>query len=268
MIDRGRHNVLGVRVHAVDYEAAVSRIIDAARLRLPLAVAAVSVHGLMVGVRDRTHQYRLNAVDLVVPDGQPVRWALNALHGARLRDRVYGPQLMFEVCRAAADARLPIFVYGADEPTLRDLRTRLTERLPQLEIAGARPAKYCQVSAAERDALVEEIRNSGARIALIGLGCPRQEVFVYEMREALGMPALAVGAALNFHAGQLAQAPPILQRWGLEWAFRLSTEPKRLWRRYLLHNPPYLWFLALQAAGLHTFEPDDAPAPEQEMCYG
>jgi hypothetical protein len=93
-------------------------------------------------------------------------------------------------------------------------------------------------------------------------------VFVYEMRESLSMPTLAVGAALNFHAGHLPQAPPLLQRFGLEWAFRLASEPRRLWKRYLLHNPPYFWYLGLQAAGVYTMDPEDAPRPQQEMCYG
>src|SRR5215468_2433771 len=129
MIDRGKHNVAGVRVDAVDYEAAVDKIIRAARDSQPLAVAAVSVHGVMVSVRDKTHRYRLNALDLVVPDGQPVRWALNRIHGARLRERVYGPQMMFEVCRRAAAEGVPIFIFGSHEDMLRDLRKRFAEKL-------------------------------------------------------------------------------------------------------------------------------------------
>src|SRR5262245_33829478 len=118
MIDRGKHNVAGVRVDAVDYEAAVDKIIRAAHDGQPLAVAAVSVHGVMVSVRDKMHRYRLNALDLVVPDGQPVRWALNLVHGAKLRERVYGPQMMFEVCRRAAAEGVPIFILGANHGTL------------------------------------------------------------------------------------------------------------------------------------------------------
>lgn len=267
MIDRGKQNVLGVRIDAVDYEAATSRIIAAAKCGQPMSVAAVGVHGLMVGIRDRTHQYRLNSLDLVVPDGQPVRWALNHLHDAKLRDRVYGPQLTLEVCHRAAEEGLPIFVFGADV-ALHDFHLRMREKIPKLEIAGMRPAKYARVSVAERDELVRAIRASGARITLVGLGCPRQEVFVFEMRELLGMPLMAIGAALNLHAGLLAQAPPILQRWGLEWAFRLITEPRRLWRRYLVQNPPFLWYLALQALGVFTFKPEDAPVPQYELRHG
>lgn len=268
MIDRGKHNVAGVRVDAVDYEAAVERIATAARAGRPYSVAAVSVHGVMVSVLDKTHRYRLNKLDLLTPDGQPVRWALNLIHGAKLRERVYGPQLTFEVCRRAAEDGLPIFILGAYESLLSDLTTRLTEKLPTLQIAGCRPARYESLTLEEQSALVHEIRASGAKILLVGLGCPKQEVFVYEMRDALSMPVLAVGAALNFHAGHLPQAPPLMQRWGLEWAFRLAHEPRRLWRRYLLVNPLYLGLFALQALGIYSIDPESAQAPLEEMRYG
>lgn len=268
MINAGKHNVVGVQVHAVDYDAAVEKIILAAHRNEPLAVAAVSVHGVMTSVLDKTHRYRLNKLDLVVPDGQPVRWALNFIHKAQLRDRVYGPQMMFEVIRRAADEGLPIFLFGGYASMLEDLKQTLLERLPTLKIAGMRPAKYERLSVGERSELLQEIRDSGAKILFVGLGCPRQEVFVYEMREALSMPALAVGAALNFHAGHLPQAPRAMQRLGLEWAFRLSKEPRRLWRRYLLVNPMYLGLFALQASGLYVIEPASAQPPQQEMRYG
>jgi exopolysaccharide biosynthesis WecB/TagA/CpsF family protein len=267
MIDRGKHNVAGVRVDAVDYEAAVERIAVAARDGRPYSAAAVSVHGVMVSVFDKTHRYRLNALDLLTPDGQPVRWALNLIHGAKLRDRVYGPQLTFEVCRRAATDGLPIFILGGYESLLDDLKARLTQQLPALKIAGCRPGRYETLTAEEQTALIDEIRSSGAKILLVGLGCPRQEVFAYEMRDALSMPVLAVGAALNFHAGHLPQAPPLLQRWGLEWAFRLAHEPRRLWRRYLVVSPLYLVLFALQALGIYAIEPNSAQAPLEEMRY-
>lgn len=268
MIDAGKHNVVGIHVDAVDYDAAVDKIIRAAHRGEPLAVAAVSVHGVMTSVLDSTHRYRLNRLDLVVPDGQPVRWALNYIHKAKLRDRVYGPQMMFEVCRRAAEEGIPIFIFGGYQSMLDDLKKQFASRLPDLKIAGMKPARYERLSEEERTDLVREIHDSGAKIVLVGLGCPKQEVFVYEMRDTLSIPAIAVGAALNFHAGHLDQAPPAMQRWGLEWAFRLSKEPRRLWRRYLLVNPLYLGLFALQATGLYVIEPTSAEPPKQEMRYG
>jgi N-acetylglucosaminyldiphosphoundecaprenol N-acetyl-beta-D-mannosaminyltransferase len=268
MIDRGRHNLLGVRISAVDYEAAVARVADAAKTCRPLAVSALAVHGLMTAVLDRTHRHRLNKFDLLVPDGQPVRWALNGLYRTALGERVYGPQLMLDVCRSAAQEGLPVFLFGGRDEMLRDLGVCLRRRIPGLTIAGARASRFRSLNPTERDELAHEIRASGARIVLVGLGCPRQEVFVYAMREALSMPMLALGAAFNFHAGHLAQAPRLLQRWGLEWAFRLCIEPRRLWRRYLLLNPLYVSLLAMQALGVVSFDPENTDPPQHETCYG
>lgn len=268
MIDRGKHNVLGVRIDAVDYEASVERIITAARKRQPLAVSALAVHGVMTGVLDRTHRYRLNRLDLVVPDGQPVRWALNRLHRARLSDRVYGPNLMLDVCRRAADEEIPVFLFGGSGELLDALQKRLAERFPRMQIAGVQASRFRCMTPAEKAETVEQIRQSGAGVTLVGLGCPRQEVWVYEFREALSMPLLAVGAAFNFHAGQLAQAPPFMQRHGLEWFYRLVREPRRLWRRYLLLNPMYATLVALQMCRLRVIDPESATLPTHEILYG
>ena len=260
MIDQGRHDILGVRISAVDYEAVVDQVLRAAEGRAPLAVAALAVHGVMSGARDATHRARLNRLDILTPDGQPVRWALRLLHKVRLPERVYGPDLTLRLCAAAAARGLPVFFYGSRPPVLNALVTRLKMRFPTLEVAGALPSRFRRLSEAERGELVARIRGSGARIVLVGLGCPRQEVFAYEMRDALGLPLLAVGAAFDFHAGVLPQAPAWMQRHGLEWLFRLVQEPHRLWRRYLLLNPAYClgvarqWWAPRRARG-------DLPAP-------
>jgi len=268
MIDRGRHNVLGVMVSALDYEAAVARIVAAGRARNPLAVSALAVHGVMTGVLDAEHRYRLNALDLVVPDGQPVRWAVNRLHHTGVVDRVYGPTLMLKTCEGAANAGLPIFLFGGSAPLQKRLRLNLMQRFPTLQIAGAQPSKFRRLTPEERDQTVADIRASGAAITFVGLGCPRQEVWAYEFREALSMPILAVGAAFNFHAGLLPQAPGWMQASGLEWFFRLLSEPRRLWRRYLLLNPLYVGMLMLQATHLRDFDPRHSSPPTQELLYG
>ena len=268
MIDSGKRNVLGIGVNAIDYDGAVRRIVDAARKNEPLAVSALAVHGVMTGVLDREHRYRLNHFDLICPDGQPVRWALNWLHRAQLTDRVYGPNLMLRACEKAMRAGLPIFLYGGSEALLDKLRTKLLERFPKLVIAGAQASRFRRATADERDADIAAIRDSGARITFVGLGCPRQEVWAYEMREALSMPILAVGAAFNFHAGELPQAPAYLQKRGLEWFYRLCKEPRRLWRRYVYLNPLYASLLALQASRLKRFNASPGEAPAEEMRYG
>jgi exopolysaccharide biosynthesis WecB/TagA/CpsF family protein len=268
MIDKGKGSVLGVRVSIVDYAAVIAAVVEAAGTGRALSVTALAVHGVMTGVLDERQRHRLNHLDLVVPDGQPVRWALNVLYGARLRDRVYGPTLMLRVCAAAASRHWPIFLYGSTAPVLARLTRELEARCPGLVIAGARPSAFRRLQPAEQHAMVTDIRESGAAIVFVGLGCPRQETFAYECRDGLSMPVIAVGAAFDFHAGSLSQAPALLQKYGLEWAFRLVQEPKRLWRRYMLLNPAFVALLILQASGAHHFDSGDSRIPVEEMRYG
>ncbi|MFO0805457.1 MAG: WecB/TagA/CpsF family glycosyltransferase [Gemmataceae bacterium] len=268
MIDRGKHNVLGVRIDAVDYDAAVSRVIAAARERRPYAVSALAVHGVMTGVLDRTHRHRLNQFDMLVPDGQPVRWALNRLHRTKLADRVYGPNLMLRVCERAAAENLPIFLYGSTSEVLAALRAKLVEQFPALIVAGTRPSLFRKMQPGEREEIAGEIRRSGAALTFVALGCPRQEVYAYEMKNVIGMPLLAVGAAFPFHAGLLAQAPRFYQDRGLEWLYRLVKEPRRLWRRYVFLNPLYVAMLLGQMLRLRTLDPDRTSPPRADVCYG
>jgi N-acetylglucosaminyldiphosphoundecaprenol N-acetyl-beta-D-mannosaminyltransferase len=268
VIDRGRLNVLGIRVAAVDYDAAVESIVTAARERRPLAVSALAVHGVMTGVHDPVHRYRLNRFDLLVPDGQAVRWAMRWLHGVCLPDRVRGVTLTRRLClRAAADG-LPIFLFGGHPAEVTELAAHLTATTPGLRIAGVRPAVFRQLSAAEQDDAARAIRDSGARLTFVGLGCPRQEVWVFEHRERLDMPLVAVGAAFGVVAGRVREAPLGLQRAGLEWLYRLGQEPLRLWKRYLLLNPLYLALVALQWTAVRRFDPDRAAPPKGDLRYG
>lgn len=260
MIDLGKVDVLGIKIDAVDYEAAVARIIAAAEAQQPYGVSALAVHGVMTGVDDAEHAARLNGLDLVTPDGQPVRWAMNLLHKTGLRERVYGPKLTLLVCQAAAKAGLPVFFYGSNDTTLVQLRERLDELAPGIRIAGMRPSKFGTASPQELDEIASEIRATGARICMVGLGCPRQEVFAFENTQRLSMPLLAVGAAFDYHAGLQAEPPAWIQRYGLQWLYRLGQDPRRLWRRYLILNPRYLWGVARQKIGRSRRHPEAKPA--------
>jgi exopolysaccharide biosynthesis WecB/TagA/CpsF family protein len=260
--------VLGVLIDAVTPRGTADAIVEAARHRRKMSVSALAVHGVMTGVLDPEHRYRLNHLDLVVADGQPVRWALNALHRAGLPERVCGPDLMLEVCARAAEQRLPIYLYGSRAETLDALCRNLTSCFPGLIVAGRQPSRFRRLSPDERRETVEAIQRSGAAILFVGLGCPRQEVWVYEYQDALDIPLVAVGAAFDYHAGNLKRAPAPLQRVGLEWLYRLAQEPRRLWRRYLLLNPSYLTLLALQASRLHRFDPQSATRPTSDLRYG
>ncbi len=268
MINSGKKGVLGVRVDVTDYESAVERTVDAARKRIPFAVTALPVHGIMTGARDANHRFRLNTFDLLVPDGQPVRWALNLIHKVGLRERVYGPSLMLALCERFAQEGLPIYLFGSREETIALLSMNLQRRFPALRIAGSQPGRFKVLSSRERDDIVREIRQSGAAVVFVGLGCPRQEIWAYENRAALSMPTVCVGAAFDFHAGTVAQAPPAFQRVGLEWAYRLMREPRRLWPRYVFLNPIYVGMVAAQATGAIDFDSRPANPPPRDLNYG
>jgi N-acetylglucosaminyldiphosphoundecaprenol N-acetyl-beta-D-mannosaminyltransferase len=240
-----KRNLLGVFVDAVDQDEAADRIIAAALDRRPLSVSALAVHGLMEGVRDRSHRFRLNDLDVVTPDGQAVRWGLNLLHRDGLRDRVYGPDLMRELCRRAAADHLGVFLYGSSEATLQALEEALLVQYPGLVICGTSPSVFGTVSQQEAATLATRITGTRPRIVFVGLGCPRQEVFAYEFATRLGVPTIAVGAAFDYLAGTTPEPPAWVGRLGLQWLVRLAQEPRRLWRRYAL-NPVYLGLLLAQ----------------------
>lgn len=242
-----------MQVDAVTYDQALDRIADAAKTRQGLAVSATAVHGLMEAVLNKRHRARLNSFDLVTPDGQPVRWALNWLHGSGLPDRVCGPKLMLALCERAANDQIPIYLYGSTPAVLARLTASLQDRFPDLAIAGSSPSQFGMLDTGAQWSVAAHVRSSGAGIVFVGLGCPRQETFCWGMRHQIGLPLIAVGAAFDFHAGLLSSPPEWVQRCGLQWVQRLLEEPRRLWRRYLLLNPVFLSMLGAQLT--HAWRP-------------
>jgi exopolysaccharide biosynthesis WecB/TagA/CpsF family protein len=261
-----KKNIAGVLIDGIDRYAAAETVIEAASQGRSLSVSAIAVHGVMTGVLDPAHRYRLNHLDLVVADGQPIRWALNLLHGVRLRERVYGPSLSLEVLARAVPEKIPVYFYGSKKEVLDLLCAKLQVRFPGILIAGAESSKFGKITPKTADEIALRIQQSGARIVFTGLGCPRQEVWAYEFRDRLKLPILAVGAAFPFLAGTLRSAPKWMQDRGLEWLFRLCAEPRRLWRRYLLLSPAYLLLVLCQWLGLR-FAPDGIE-PESEVLFG
>jgi len=267
VIHAGKKNVVGILVDVIDYEGALDYVIKAAKERRPASVSALAVHGVMTGALDREHKHRLNNLDVVLPDGQPVRWALNLLYRAPLSDRCYGPNLTLYLCERAEKEGLPVFFYGATPAILDGMRANLLKRWPNLKIAGMEPSKFRRLTPQEKIELAERIKASGATMVFVGLGCPRQEVFVYEFRDLLPMPALAVGAAFPFIAGEVKQAPRWIQDYGMEWFFRLCMEPRRLWRRYVYLNPAYVTLLTLQLLRVRAYDTNGV-SPSTELLYG
>lgn len=241
-----KYPILGVEISATAYDEAVDVILDCARRRQAGVVTALPVHGVITAGGDEELRQRINAFEMAVPDGQPVRWALDLLHGVRLRDRVYGPELMLRVCAGAARDQIPVYLYGSLPHVLAALRSTLARRFPGLIVAGAESPPFRPLTPDEDRAAVERIAQSGAGIVFLGLGCPRQDEFASAHRDRIAAVQLCVGAAFDFHSGNKRMAPGWMQRRGLEWLFRLSEEPMRLWRRYLVTNSLFVARLSVE----------------------
>jgi N-acetylglucosaminyldiphosphoundecaprenol N-acetyl-beta-D-mannosaminyltransferase len=215
----------------------------------PGSLSAAAVHLVMRAHEDPDVRRAVLAATLVVPDGQPLVWALHAL-GHSEATRVYGPELMARYCARAARTGTPVYLYGArSEAALVALAVNLRTRFPGLHIAGAHSPPFRELDIAEHERVARRIDDSGAQVVWVGIGQPRQEQWMARMRPRLAAPMLiAVGAAFDFHAGLVRQAPPWIGASGLEWAYRLGREPRRLWRRYARYNPRFVAAFASQYA--------------------
>jgi N-acetylglucosaminyldiphosphoundecaprenol N-acetyl-beta-D-mannosaminyltransferase len=232
--------VLGVDISATTYEEAVNLIASAAGTGERCIVTAFPVHGVVTASSDQGLLAMVNSFDLVLPDGQPVRWALNLLYGTRLRDRVYGPELMLRLCRRAAEEGIGVYLYGSYPIVLAGLRANLLGHFPLLSIVGVESPPFRSLTPAEDLETVERINASGAGLIFIGLGCPLQDRFAFVHRHTIHGVQICVGAAFDFHSGNKRMAPAWMQRNGLEWIYRLLQEPRRLLRRYLTTNSSFL----------------------------
>jgi N-acetylglucosaminyldiphosphoundecaprenol N-acetyl-beta-D-mannosaminyltransferase len=239
--------LLGMRVDGLRTSVAADAVVELAEAGAGGVVCVATVHMVMEAFDAPDFQRGVNAAEMVTPDGVPLVWLLRRL-GLRETRRVYGPTLMRLVCRRAEEHGLPVGFFGGSPEVLATLRERLLERHPLLRIAFAASPPFRAATEAEEASTREAIEASGARILFVGLGCPKQERWMTAHREALPCVLLGVGAAFDFLAGAKRQAPSWLQRAGLEWLFRLVSEPRRLWRRYLIQNPRFLFHLARELA--------------------
>jgi N-acetylglucosaminyldiphosphoundecaprenol N-acetyl-beta-D-mannosaminyltransferase len=198
-----------------------------------------TVHSVMEAWDDPGFRQVLNAADLVTPDGMPLVWMLRRL-GYPDQQRVYGPDLTLHVCEAAAREGVPVGFYGGLPEALEAMVSKLRRLFPGLVVAYAWSPPFRPLTPEEDAQVVREIVESGARVLFVGLGCPKQERWMGEHRGRVPAVMLGVGAAFDFHGGRVRQAPRWMQERGLEWLFRLAMEPRRLWRRYLKHNPRFV----------------------------
>jgi N-acetylglucosaminyldiphosphoundecaprenol N-acetyl-beta-D-mannosaminyltransferase len=239
--------VHGIPIGLTDYEGTLRWIDEAVRTRVLGYVCVSNVHAVMAAQEDPELREALMHSTINVPDGMPLVWALN-LRGHNLRDRVYGPELMARACERAAESGQRFYLYGGrNQGALVQLALNLRTRYPGIRIVGGYSPPHRPLTAEEQTSVINEINDNDIDVVWVGIGVPKQEKWMAAMREHLTAPVLiGVGAAFDFHAGLVPQAPASLQNLGLEWAYRLMQEPRRLWRRYLRYNPQFMLHLARQ----------------------
>ncbi len=249
----GRTDVLGVGISPVNMDLAVDTIDGWIAGQEPNYVCVTGVHGVMESQQDADLKSIHNSAGMVTPDGMPMVW-LSKAAGAEAVDRVYGPDLMLAVCERSEERGYRHFFYGGGEGIADLLAKRLTERFPSLQVAGTYCPPFRPLTDSEDEELVRLLDAAKPDIVWVGLSTPKQERFMADHVGRIKAPVLiGVGAAFDFHAGLKKQAPAWMQRSGLEWLFRLATEPKRLWRRYLTNNPRFVALVFAQKLGLRSF---------------
>lgn len=240
--------ILGMRIDLTSYAAASAQVLHWAEAAESRYVVVSTVNNVMEGVDDPGYRQLVNDADLVTPDGMPLVWGLRCL-GLPSATRVYGPDLTPVVLQAAARAGVPVGFYGASPAVLDALLCNVRALCPGLRVAYSYAPPFRPLTPEEDRDVVDGITRSGCRILFIGLNSPKQDRWMAAHRGRLPCVMLGVGAAFDFLAGSKPQAPRWMMRAGLEWVFRLATEPRRLWKRYLKHNPRFVVLFALQLLG-------------------
>ncbi len=241
--------IIGNLITPTNYQHATEQTLQWASAAESRYVCIANVHMLMEAHDSPSYRQMINNADLVTPDGMPLVWMMRQ-KGHPDQQRVYGPTLMLHILEAAARQNIPIGFYGSSPKVLETLQNKLKKKYPNLNITYVYSPPFRETTQLEDQEIISQINASGARILFIGLGCPKQEKWMAEHRGKINAVMLGVGAAFDFHAGVKSQAPAWMQKNGLEWLHRLITEPRRLWRRYLYHNPR---FIILAIADLFTY---------------
>ena len=252
-----KQNVCGVNISATNYGQVVdccSHWIEEKRQSDTSGpsryICVTSVHGVMEARQDGELRGILNNADIATPDGMPVVWALRSF-GRRGQQRVYGPTLMLKLCERAATNGHKLFLYGSTPEVIQGLTEKLTTLYPAIRIVGTYSPPFRALTAEEEADIQARIRESNADLVFVGISTPKQERWMARQQQRLdGVIMIGVGAAFDFHAGRVKQAPKWMQDRGLEWLFRLVSEPRRLWRRYILITPRFLPLWAMQLSGL------------------
>ncbi len=240
--------VLGTRIDRSSYEQSARAAMDWASRQESRYLCFVPVYNVMRAREETTLQVAMNHADVVNPDGMPLVWALRLL-GIRDAVRVYGPDFTLVLLSEAERIGVPVGFYGSTAIVLANLVAVVRRRWPNLNVSYAYAPPFRPPTAAEDGSVIQEIKSSGTRLLFVGLGCPKQELWMASHKGKLNVVMLGVGAAFDFLAGAKRQAPRWMMGLGLEWLFRLATEPRRLWKRYLKENPRFIVLFALQLLG-------------------
>lgn len=235
--------MLGTFIDAVDWAGVLDRIRTWADNRESRTACLCNVHSAVTARDDPALANALSTSDMVLPDGAPIAWTLRR-KGFPDQVRIAGPDLMSRLCADLEGTNIGIFLFGASEATLSRLEAELHHRFPGLDIRGALSPKFGDWPDALENSYIDKINQSGAGVIFVGLGCPKQEIWMTKRSREIPGVLLGVGAAFDFHAGTTRRAPQFMRKAGLEWLHRLASEPKRLWRRYLVTNTYFLWYAA------------------------
>lgn len=241
--------IIGLPIAATTYAGAVEWILQRARTpQRAFAVEAANTHVAALARDDDAFGAAMRRFDLICPDGMPLVWTLNAqlADGQKLSDRVYGPTLMLETLKATnrPASEFKHFLLGGKQSTLDELTRTFAAQFPNVSIAGSHSPPFGEWPDHENELILKKIRASGANLIWVGLGCPKQEHWIAHHKDQLPPGVyFGIGAAFAFHAGEVRQAPPLFQRFGLEWAYRVAMEPRRLFKRYLTYNSLFLYHL-------------------------
>ena len=248
-----RANVLGVGISALNLDSAVATILEALERKNKGYVCVSGVHGVSEAQSDPAFRRILNEAFLNTPDGMPMVW-VGRLQGFREMDRVYGPDLMLRLCEVSAARGFSHFFYGGAPGVAEELAGRLAKRFPGLKVAGTYTPPFRPLTDTEENELENLIARAKPNVFWVGLSTPKQERFMATHWQKLDATLFfGVGAAFDFHAGRVRQAPRWMQRSGLEWLFRLACEPRRLWKRYFRNNPLFVLRSFAQATGLKKY---------------
>jgi N-acetylglucosaminyldiphosphoundecaprenol N-acetyl-beta-D-mannosaminyltransferase len=249
-----KRKLFSVAYSITDYGAASDVILEKALAKESFGVSALAVHGLIESVKHKPFRECLEKINLIVPDGQPIRWALNSFYDVDLKDRVAGPILTQHVLAKANLYHLRVYLYGSVPATLKKLQVYIKKHYPNVVICGVHADRFRDATSEEDAADIQKINASGANLVLVGRGCPRQEKWVAAHIGSIQAPMMAIGAAFDFFAGNMKRAPHWMQDAGLEWLYNLFQNPKRTWRRVLTTNPHFIYLFFLCKLGFRKVQ--------------